>query len=34
VALSAITIVLEAFVLQGLIEQPIGRYPLLLRRAS
>ena len=34
VAMSAITIVLEAFVLQGLIEQPIGRYPLLLRRAS
>jgi hypothetical protein len=33
-AMSAITIVLEAFVLQGLIEQPIGRYPLLLRRAS
>ena len=34
VAMSAITIALEAFVLQGLIEQPIGRYPLLLRRAS
>jgi hypothetical protein len=34
VAISAITILLEAFVLQGLIEQPIGRYPLLLRRAS
>jgi hypothetical protein len=34
VAFSAVTIVLEAFVLQGLIEQPIGRYPLLLRRAS
>jgi hypothetical protein len=34
VAMSAITIVLEAFVLQGLIEQPVGRYPLLLRRAS
>jgi hypothetical protein len=34
VAISAITIVLEAFVLQGLVEQPIGRYPLLLRRAS
>jgi hypothetical protein len=34
VAISAATIVLEAFVLQGLVEQPIGRYPLLLRRAS
>jgi hypothetical protein len=34
VAFSALTIVLEAFVLQGLVEQPIGRYPLLLRRAS
>lgn len=34
VAISAITIVFEAFVLQGLVEQPIGRYPLLLRRAS
>jgi hypothetical protein len=34
VAMSAITIVLEAFVLRGLIEQPIGRYPLLLRRVS
>ena len=34
VAISAATMVLEAFVLQGLIEQPIGRYPLLLRRAS
>ena len=34
VAISAVTIVLEAFVLQGLVEQPVGRYPLLLRRAS
>ncbi len=34
VAISAATIVLEAFALQGLVEQPIGRYPLLLRRAS
>jgi hypothetical protein len=34
VAISAATMVLEAFVLQGLIEQPVGRYPLLLRRAS
>lgn len=34
VAISAATIVLEAFVLQGLVEQPIGRYPLLPRRAS
>jgi hypothetical protein len=34
VAVSAITIVFEAFVLRGLVEQPIGRYPLLLRRAS
>jgi hypothetical protein len=34
VAISAATIVTEAFVLQGLVEQPIGRYPLLLRRAS
>ncbi len=34
VAISAVTIALEAFVLQGLVEQPIGRYPLLLRRAS
>jgi hypothetical protein len=34
VAFSAATMVLEAFVLQGLVEQPVGRYPLLLRRAS
>jgi hypothetical protein len=34
VAMSALTIVFEAFVLQGLVEQPIGRYPLLLHRAS
>jgi hypothetical protein len=34
VAISAVTIIMEAFLLQGLVEQPIGRYPLLLRRAS
>ena len=34
VAVSAVTIVLEAFVLQGLVEQPIGRYPLPARRAT
>jgi hypothetical protein len=34
VAMSALTIVFEAFVLQGLVEQPIGRSPLLLHRAS
>ena len=34
VALSAITNIAEAIVLPGLVEQPIGRYPLLARRAS
>ena len=34
VAISAITIIAEAIVLQGLVEQPIGRYPLVARRAS
>jgi hypothetical protein len=33
-AISAVTIVGEAFVLHGLVEQPIGRYPLMARRAS
>src|SRR6478735_6408117 len=34
VAISAATIVVEAIVLQGLVEQSIGRYPLMARRAS
>ncbi len=34
VAISAVTIIVEAIVLQGLVEQPIGRYPLMARRAS
>jgi hypothetical protein len=33
-ALSAATFVAEAFVLQGLVEQPVGRYPLTARRAA
>jgi hypothetical protein len=34
VAISAATLIGEAFVLQGLIEMPVGRYPLIARRAS
>jgi hypothetical protein len=31
VAISAATLIAEAFLLQGLVEQPIGRYPLVRR---
>jgi hypothetical protein len=34
VAISAATLIGEALVLQGLIEMPVGRYPLVARRAS
>lgn len=33
VAISAATLIAEAFVLQGLVETPIGRYPIIARRA-
>ena len=34
VAISAATLICEAYVLQGLVEMPVGRYPALARRAS
>ena len=34
VAISAATLIGEAYVLQGLVEMPVGRYPALARRAS
>jgi hypothetical protein len=34
VAISAATLIGEAYVLQGLVEMPVGRYPVLARRAS
>jgi hypothetical protein len=33
VAITAATLIGEAFVLQGLVEMPVGRYPALARRA-
>ncbi len=33
VAISAATLIGEAFVLQGLVEMPVGRYPALASRA-
>ena len=33
VAISAATLIGEAYVLQGLVEMPVGRYPVLARRA-
>jgi hypothetical protein len=33
VAISAATLIAEAYLLQGLIEMPVGRYPVVARRA-
>lgn len=33
VAISAATLIAEAYLLQGLIEMPVGRYPVAVRRA-
>jgi hypothetical protein len=33
VAITAATLIAEGYVLQGLVEMPVGRYPALARRA-